>query len=214
MIEIIDFDSTVFDLIGFTKALPQAVQTEFGVDASTFESGIKSFYVENICYDIYAHLNAVGVDLSRAGQDKQLITRILDIHKQLTGQPDLLFSDARALVRRHTKNPDIQPEIMTVNLQSCFDFKRRLCGQEFADLPARVVTVNKGSLLTSEWASYITYGGETFDSARIIDDSPNQIEAAPNRPDVERIQIVRPNQKYRRTKEPNIRVVSSLDDIA
>jgi hypothetical protein len=214
-LDLFDFDSTLFDLIGFARALPLAIEAEFGISAAAFAIEIPNFYVGKIGYDIYAHLAHYKQDLHDEAIAARITNRTLAMHKQLTGEDDLLFADARDALRLLKTEPNRHLAIMSVNLVSCFLFKRRQCGTILNDIAYQVVKTNKGEILARKWASGdIVYNGVTYASARFIDDGNTQVEQAPKRSDVERIQIVRDGQRYPRTNDPDIRVIGSLVELA
>lgn len=217
LIALFDFDSTLFDLKGFITALPRAVEEEFGaeygIEASAFAAGIPKFYVGTIGYDVDAHLLHHGVKLESGTAKSRLISRILEVHRRLTGQPSLLFPDVPAALTRIKSSPGTDLAIMTVNLKRGYEFKLALCGGHLDDIPAWVVDTNKGLLLARLWAKRLVYAGVEYDKAMVVDDHPSQIEAVPNSPRITRLQIVREGQKYPANTR-GIRIIGSVLEAA
>ncbi|HEX3082594.1 MAG TPA: hypothetical protein VHQ86_05055 [Candidatus Saccharimonadia bacterium] len=212
-----DFDSTLFDVVGFTRALPEAVEAVFGISSETYGAGIKDFYIKNadelVGYDLVHHLASHNIDLYAEDNKQKLLRQILAIHKTRTGEPDLLYPDARKLLDRWDNDRDGDLAVATVNLKEGYEFKRGLCGGRLDDVRSMVVDTNKGRVLSQNWAGGVVFAGEHYESARVVDDGPTQVEALPVRNDVERIQIVRPGQRYPRTTDDSIRVIASLDEL-
>jgi len=217
-IAVLDFDSTLFDVNSFVTALSQAVEAEFGIDAQAFAAQINQHYVrdetgEGIGYDVQAHLRQHGHDPADQTVQDRLVHRILAIHHLRTGEPDLMFPDARRFVQRLIADPHTKTAILTVNLEFGFWFKQRLCSPQLDAISARVIATNKGLMLAGEWATAITYDHHPYDTALVVDDSPAQIEAVPSRPSIRRVQIVRPGHRYPQTTDPSIEIVRTLDDV-
>jgi hypothetical protein len=213
-LDVFDFDSTIFNLPGFMRALPLAAQAEFGISAEAFATEIPSFYVGKIGYDVYAHLAHHKRNLKDRTVFDQIKKRTLAVHKHLTGENDLLFPDARVALQQLKTKPNRVIAIMSVNLESGFLFKRSLCGTTLDDIPYRIVETNKGTILAHDWAGVaIVYDGVTYTAARFVDDGDAQVEQAPKRPDVKRIQIVRNGQRYPQTDDPDIRVIKLLTEL-
>src|SRR5438045_8176805 len=84
-----------------------------------------------------------------------------------------------------------------------------LCGDHIVGVRIRVVHTNKGRLVTTEWRDRIVSNGFVFELAIFVDDSPEQIEAVPGRPEITRLQIVRDGQRYPPNKS-GIPVIHSL----
>lgn len=215
---VFDFDSTLFDMLSFIPALCQAVEEMFGIDAQAFESALKRFYVKNaagslVGYDIDAHLLSHGIDLSESDTEVVLANKILAVHKRLTGRSNLLFSDVAPMIRRLAARGDTDIVILTVNLLRGYQFKLLLCGTILAGITALVVQENKGMLVSRLWAGGIVWDGVRYTEALVVDDHPEQISAVTNAPNVERVQIVRPGQRYP-ANQHGVRTAATLDELS
>ena len=214
---VFDFDHTLFNVRGFVEALSLAAQSLYGIKQATFKGELDGFYQlsasgERIGYDINAQLKHYGVDLGQIEQRQKLVSELLAIHLQLTGQTTLLYPEVARVVAALRLQADTDVVIVTVNIDTVMGFKLLLCGDVLDGIPVRVVSKNKGHVLGSEWHSGIVFNGVTYRSVTVVDDSADQIEGFPDHPDITRHQVVRPGQKNSANKS-GIRIIESVSQI-
>lgn len=214
---VFDFDSTLLDMVSYVAALCLAAEEEFGIDTHVFRGELQRFYVSDpagspIGHDIVAHFRSHMVNLDDSNTQSRLVSRILSVHKRLTGHENLLFADVAPAIARLKASGDTDIAIMTVNLERSYAFKLLLCGDILNGVFALVVTVNKGVMMSQMWADTIVFNGAHYDTALVVDDHPEQIGAVINKPNIHRLQLVRPGQKYPANGH-NVAIIPSLDKL-
>ncbi len=214
---VFDFDHTLFNVQEFVEALSLAAQSLYGITPTTFKGELDSFYQtseigERIGYDIIAHFGHHSVDLKQPDTRQSLVNEILALHLGLTGQATFLYPEVAQAIARLRLQADTDVVIVTVNTDTGMNFKLLLCGDVLDGIPVRVVSGNKGHVLSAEWHSGIVFNGIMYRSVTAVDDSADQIEAFPDHPDVERHQLVRPGQKNP-ANISGIRIIQSVSQI-
>ena len=214
---VFDFDHTLFNVRSFVEALSLAAQSLYGIKQATFNRELDGFYQlsasgERIGYDINAQLKHHGIDLGQIEQRQKLVSEILAIHLRLTGQTTLLYPEVPEVIAALRLQADTEVVIVTVNIDTGMDFKLLLCGDVLDGIPVRVVSSNKGHILSAEWHNGIVFNGVTYRSVTVVDDSTDQIEGFTDHPGISRNQVVRPGQKNSANKS-GIRIIESVSQI-
>lgn len=216
---IFDVDATLFDREAFVRYLPTGAGQAFGLNANTFKSEITSFYQSDgtgalIGYDLYAHFASHAVDLTTPALRERLQQTLLQLRQSSDSQPDYLFPDARNCLSKLKHRAGTVVSALSVNIDSCLQFKANLCGPSIQDMSFASVQVNKGTYLHSLWGTSgpLIYHGQTYDTVVVTDDTADQLATLPLRADITQMQIVRSGQAAA-ANTAGIRIIASLGEL-
>ncbi len=210
-----DVDSTVLDIPAFIEALPIAAIEAFpeiSITPEEFRSQLKPHY-NAAGWDIMGHFADLGIDLTDRAKWRKLVEATTAVHKRLTSRNSFLYPEVATAFKRLRATPGTTVALMSRNPDENFQFKLDLCEDELSDIPYRVVQRNKGTVINKDWAESIVFLGVVYDEATVVDDDPSQIEAVNPRPNIRRVQVVRPGQRYPGSTNPAIRKITSFDEL-